>query len=150
MKQENVKSPSKAPQRDEDRWIDVHDDELMIELGIRPPHAALRDKSVWTKTPYEKRILRSERCKHKERIHFHSVPRKSIPVKAKLIIYLKKNKKFPHTTYSTECMQHEIGDILFNYYSRNRKTGYNECLVTKYVYNGKTYAPNERPFWPGT
>ena len=147
---ENVKSPSKAPQRENSSWVDVHDDELMIELGIRPSHATPRDKSVWTKTPYEKRVLRSERGKHKERIHFHSVPRKSIPVKAKLIIYLKKNKKFPYTTYSTECMQHAIENILLNYYSKNRKTGCNECLVTKYVYNGKTYAPNERPFWPGT
>ena len=147
---ENVKSPSKAPQRENSSWVDVHDDELMIELGIRPSHVAPRDKSVWTKTPYEKRVLRLERGKHKERIHFHSVPRKSIPVKAKLIIYLKKNNKFPYTTYSTECMQHEIENILLNYYSKNRKTGYNECLVTKYVYNGKTYAPDERPFWPGT
>lgn len=149
MKQENTKSPSKAPQREEDRWVDVHDDELMIELGIRPPHAAPRDKNVWTRTPHEKKVLRSERCKHKERIHFHNVPRKSIPVKARLIIYLKNNKKFPNTTYSTECLQHEIGDILFKYYAKNRKTGYTECLVTKYIYNGKTYAPNERPFWPG-
>ena len=109
MKQENVKSPSKAPQRDEDRWIDVHDDELMIELGIRPPHAALRDKSVWTKTLYEKRVLRSERCKHKERIHFHSVPRKSIQVRAKLIIYLKKNKKFQKEQLSQEGYE-EITD----------------------------------------
>lgn len=128
-------------------WIDVHDDELMIKLGIRPPHAAPRDKSVWTRTQYEKKILKSERCKHKGDSHFHSVPQKSIPVRARLIIYLKKNKKFPHTTYSTECMQHEIGNILPNYYMENYKTKCNECLIAKYVYNGKTYAPDERPFW---
>lgn len=148
MKQANVTSPNKAIQCEEDHWIDVHNDELMIELGIRPPHATPRDKSVWTKTPYEKKVLKAERCKHKGRIYFHSVPKKSIPVKSQLIIYVKKNKVFPYTTYSTECMQHEIGDILLNYYLYNSKTGRNECLVTKYFYNGKTYSPNERPFWP--
>lgn len=150
MKQENSKSPSKASQREDIQLVNVRDDEQMIELGIRPPHVIPRDKSVWTKTSYEKKSLKIERNKHKERIHFHSVPRKSIPVRAKLIIYLKKNKNFPYTIYSTECMQHEIGDILFNYYLKNHKTGCNECLITKYVYNGKTYDPNERPFWPGT
>ena len=147
MKQENVKSPSKAPRSEEDLWVDVHDDELMIELGIRPPHLVPRDPSVWTKTPYEKKLLKSLRRIHKGRIYFHSVPRKSIPVRAKLIIQLKKNKKFPHTTYSTECWQHEIGDILFRYYQTNKKTGFSESLVSKYIYNGKTYSPNERPFW---
>lgn len=144
---ESIKNPSRTPQH-EDR-VNVHDDELMIKLGIRPPHVSPKDMSVWTKTPHEKKVLRSERRKHKETIHFHSVPRKSIPVRANLIIYLKKNKKFPNTTYSTECWQHEIGDILLNYYT-STKSGNSESLVTKYVYNGRTYAPNERPFWPGT
>lgn len=147
MKQENIKSPSKASQREEDRWVDVHNDELMILLGIRAPHAISRDSSVWTKTSYEKKVLRVERCKHKGKIYFHNTPRKNIPVRAKLIIYLKKNNKFPYTTYSTKCMQHEIGNILFNYYAKNNKTGSIECLVAKYIYNGKTYTPNERPFW---
>nr|DAT77796.1 MAG TPA: hypothetical protein [Caudoviricetes sp.] len=149
MKKENVQSPSKAPQRDEDRWVDVHDDALMIELGIRPAALTPRDKSVWTKTPYEQRLLKSLRRSSRERIHFHTVPEKSIPVRAKLIIQLKKNDKFPKTTYSTECWQHEIRSILLNYYQRNKKTGINECLVSKYTYNGKTYGPNEKPFWPG-
>lgn len=147
MKQENTKSPFKAPQREEDRRVDVHNDKLMVELGIRPPHITPRDKSMWTKTPYERKILRLERHKYKGDFHFHSIPQKNIPVRAKLVIYLKKNKKFPNTTYSTECWQHEIGDILLNYYSKNRKTERNECLVAKYVYNGKTYSPDERPFW---
>lgn len=149
MKKENIKNSSKISQQEEDRRIDVHNDELMVELGIRSPHIIPRDKTVWTKTAYEKRLLRIERCKHKEKIHFHNSPCKSIPVKAKLIIYLKKNKKFFNTTYSTECWQHEIGNILLNYYVDNQKTGHNECLVLKYVYNGKTYDPDKRPFWPG-
>ena len=149
MKKENVKSPSKASQSEEDRWVDVHNDEQMIELGIRPPHLAPRDKSVWTKTQYEKKVLKSLRNIHKGQIHFYTVPKRSIPVRAKLIIQLKKNKKFSNTTYSTECWQHEIGNILLKYYSKNSKTGYNECLVSKYIYNEKTYDPEERPFWFG-
>ena len=147
MKKENTKSPSKAPRSEEDLWVDVRDRELMIKLGIHPPYATPRDPSVWTKTPNEKRLLRSLRKSVKGRIHFGTPPRKHIPVRAKLIIQLKKNKKFPYTTYSTECWQHEIGDILLNYYQTNKKTGFSECLVSKYVYNGKTYSPNERPFW---
>lgn len=149
MKKENIQSPSKASQRDEDRWVDVHNDALMVELGIRPAMLSPRDKTVWTKTPNERRLLKSLRRSGKGRIHFHSVPEKSIPVRTKLIIQLVKNDKFPKTTYSTECWQHEIKNILLQYYKRNKKTGVNECLVSKYTYNGKTYAPNERPFWPG-
>lgn len=147
MKKENIKSPSKAPRSEEDLWVNVRDDELMIALGIRPPHLIPRDPSVWTKTPREKKLLKSLRKIHKGRIYFHSIPRKSIPVRAKLIVQLKKNKKFPYTTYSTECWQHEIGDILFRYYQTNKNTGFSESLVSKYIYNGKTYSPNERPFW---
>ena len=156
----NVKSPSKAPEVlksnimktgnvESPEWVNVHDDELMVELGIRLPNLAPKDPSVWTKTPHEKKMLKSLRRTHKGRIHFYSVPRKSIPVRAKLIVQLKKNKNFPNTTYSTECWQHEIEDILLNYYAKNSKTGYNECLVSKYIYNGKTYVPSESPFWPG-
>ena len=112
MKKENIQSPSKASQRDEDRWVDVHNDTLMVELGIRPAMLSPRDKTVWTKTPNERRLLKSLRRSGKGRIHFHSVPEKSIPVRTKLIIQLVKNDKFPKTTYSTECWQHEIKNSL--------------------------------------
>ena len=148
MKKENIQSPSKAPQRDEDLWVDVHDDALMVELGIRPAVLTPRDKTVWTNTPYELRLLKSLRRGSKGRIHFHTIPERSIPVRAKLIVYLKKNNKFPKTTYSTTCWQNEVGSILLNYYQKNKKTGYNECLIAKYSYNGKMYEPEERPYWP--
>ena len=51
MKQEKIKRPTKAPQNDEDFWVDVRDDAQMVELGIRPPLLEPRDPSVWTKTP---------------------------------------------------------------------------------------------------
>lgn len=149
MKKENVKSPSKASQGEEDPWVNVHDDALMVKLGLRSPMLEPRDKSVWSKTPNERRLLKTLRRSSKEIIHFHTIPRKSIPVRARLIIQLKKNNKFSKTTYSTECWQHEIDNILLNYYQRNKKNGMNECLIDHYKYNGKTYDPNERPFWPG-
>lgn len=146
-KQSNIKSPSKAPQNLEDSWVDVHDSSLMIELGIHYPYAVPRDPSVWTKTNEEREELKSLRCRHKGRIHFYTAPvNKSIPVKAKLIIYLKKNKKFPNTTYSTTCWQNEIGNIL-GMYCHDNKAGYSESVVQKYTYNGKEYKPGERPFW---
>lgn len=149
MKKENVKRPYKAAQSDEDLWVDVHDDVLMVELGIRPPSVAPKDPSVWTKTPYERRILKTLRHSCKDDMRFHSSQPKHIPVRAKLIIQLKSNKKFPKSTYSTECWMHEIGSILSKYYQRDKKTGLSEYLVVKYSYNGRTYKPTERPFWPG-
>ncbi len=143
MKQEKTKSTHRK-----DSWVDVHDDALMVELGIRQPNATPRDKTVWTKTPNEKRILRNMRNSvRKEKIHFYTVPNKSIPVWDKLIIYLKKNKTFPNTTYSTKCWMHEIGDILSMYNQYNKKTDFYDNLVVKYSYNGKTYKPEERPYW---
>ena len=127
-------------------FVNVYDDELMVKLGIRPPMVAPRDKSVWTKTQFEQKTLKSLR-RNRRHIHFHTVPEKSIPVRAKLIIYLKKNDKFPKTTYSTMCWQNEINSILLNYYQKNKKTGFNECLILKYSYNGKTYSPEQRPYW---
>lgn len=119
MKKE--KNINNVTQNDEDFWVDVHDDEQMVELGIRPPSVAPRDPSVWTKTPYEKRILKSLRRMHKGRMYFHSSPTKHIPVRARLIVQLKRNKKFPKSTYSSECNMHEIGNILSKYYQWNKR-----------------------------
>lgn len=141
MKQRNLS-------RQED-WVDVYDDDLMISLGIHPSNAIPRDLTVWTKSKNEKDILRSLRCSFKHKMYCNSTPQKVIPVKAKLIVQLKKNKKFPHTTYSIDCWMHEINNHLLRFYQQNNKTGYNECLILKYVYNGKTYKPEERPFWFG-
>lgn len=130
----------------EEKRLNLYDDDLMVSLGIRLPLVQPRDKNVWTKTASEKAILAIERNKFRGRTHFNTPPIKNIPVRAKLIIQLKKNKKFPNTTYSTECWQHEIGDILSKYCQVN-KSGFSENLVLKYTYNGQTYKPNERPFW---
>ena len=146
MKQENSKSPkNKAIQGKDDRWIDVHNDDVMREMGfLRPFIQSPRDKSVWTKNPHEKHILGLVRNQVKLEMRPYSIPVKHVPVYTKLIIYLKKNKKFSKTTYSIECWQHEIGNILNKYVGKNRD-GYAESLISKYVFNGKTYRPNERP-----
>lgn len=120
-------------------WIDINDDDLMVKLGLRLPLLEFRGSS--TKTSQERKALRSVKRMFKKKMHFHMVPQKTIPVQAKLIVYLKKNKKFPHTTYSFNCWMHQIGNIIGLFYNKEIN------LVDKYIYNGKTYGPNERPFW---
>lgn len=150
MKKENTKSPNKAVQQEEDRWIDVHNDDVMREMGFfRPFNQTPRDESVWTKTPYERRILQSVKHTYgkKEDMHFHSIPAKFIKVRGKLIIQLKKNKVFPKTTYSIECWQSDIPNILSKYTITNNKLKITESIVAKYTWHGKTYYPGELPFW---
>lgn len=127
----------------ESTWINVHDDELMIKIGIRPRHATSRDLSIWTKTPKEKKILKSLRGGKK--MHFGIAYRKSTPIYDRMIIYLKNNKKFPNTTYSIVCGLHQIGDVINHFYEIKNKIPVN--VVSKYTFNGKTYSANERPFW---
>lgn len=149
MKKEITKSPkSKAIQKEKDRWINVHDDNVMREMGfMRPFNQAPRDKSVWQKTPNERRLLRNVKHSEKNRnMHFHTVPTKRATVCAKLIIQLKPNKVFPKSTYSQECLNTRIRDVLGRFQITNPKTEYSQSVVAKYSYNGKTYAPNELPY----
>ena len=147
MKKDNVrKSFVKASTDDRDSWINVHDDDLMVSLGIRPPHLQPRDPSLWQKSSAEKKLLKKLRRKN-VRLSTGCSPSKVIPVKAKLIIYLKKNKTFPKSTYSSLCWQHNIPRVLSRYALVNRKTGVATNLVSKYYYNGKTYKYGTFPFW---
>ena len=43
---------------DEDRWVDVHNHELMVFLGCRQPFYKGRTSSVWEKTDAEKKLLK--------------------------------------------------------------------------------------------
>lgn len=148
MKKENSKSPKKgSPVKEEDLWINVHDDDVMREHGLlRSYNQSLRDQSVWVKNSNERRILKKLRHSFKGNSHFHTIPRKIIRFRSKLIIYLCKNNRFSKTTYSTECFQHEIPEILAKYKVTNRKTGHTKSVVKKYYWNGKTYEPNDLPF----
>jgi hypothetical protein len=150
MSKNKKQSPNKAVQSREKGWIDIKNDELMVEEGLRQPKLEPRDESVWTKTPNEKRILRSVRVKSGLRTSI--VPTKSIPVRDKLVIYLEKNNVYPKTTISTECWQHEISNIISNYTIIDRKNSKKDRtvyknIVLKYSWNGKTYRNNELPVW---
>lgn len=145
MKKENSK-PSKK--KEEDRWINVHDDDVMRAMGFTRPHIqSPRDPSVWTKSSYEKKLLKKVRntCKNKD-MHFHTAPFKTIPVKGKLIVNLHKNKVFGKTTYSFECMQHNIPAILAEFGVKTR-SGLIEVQVRSYYWNGRTYTADNLPVW---
>lgn len=147
MKEKTTKSPkNKAVQDQNDRWIDVHDDAVMREMGFSRFDRTPRDKSVWTKTPNERRLLKATRHTCKGDMHFHAAPAKRGTVRAKLIVQLKSNKYFSKSTYSYMCLNTVIDDILGKFRVNNPKTGYSESIVAKYSYNGKTYALEERPY----
>ncbi len=140
MKKEIVKK------KIEERWIDVHSDSECAKYGIyRARVMEPRDESVWSKTPHERHILHTL-GKLKGDNHFHTVPKKIIPVRDKLIIYIKPNKKFNKTTYSRKCWQHEIPELLSKYVRYVKDKG-NQSLVLKYSFNGITYDSKEVPFW---
>lgn len=122
-------------------WVDVHNDELMIKLGIRNPNVEPRDPSVWTKTPKEKKILRKLRNIHKR-----------TPLGAKrsnnnhgvLLVYIKPDinnaikvingvpdKGTIKTTFSFICNKYNIKDII-----NDMKNKYS---VVKYRWNGSDY-----------
>jgi hypothetical protein len=125
-------------QKTEEARINVHDDVLMTEtLAIRPPHLKGRDKSLWTKTEFERNAL--DKAKHRVKkydMHFHTKPYEIIPVVAKLVVYLRKSNR-GKSTFSFECKQSSVKNILLKF----GKT------LLKYSYNGKTYQPDELPFW---
>lgn len=137
MKKETAKN--KKVQKEENRWINVHDDKVMNEMGlIRYLAQVSRDPSVWSKTSYEKRILKTvKQSTRKEDMHFYNVPAKRSIVRAKLIVQLKRNKVFPKTTYSFICGNEEVSNILNNFKILNRKTQQPESIVLKYSYNGR-------------
>lgn len=128
MKKENS---SKVSQKEENRWIDVHNDRVVNEMGLmRPLLREPRDISVWSKTPNEHRILRNVKYQNvHSNMHFGSVPTKRSTVTAKLIVYLKPNKTFPKSTYSFSCTDTSVNNILSKF----------ESAVSKYSYNGRIY-----------
>lgn len=148
MKKETTKSPKNKAIQKEDRWIDVHNDNVMREMGfMRPFNQTPRDKSVWQKTPNERRLLRNVKHSVRNRdMHFHTAPAKRATVRTKLIIHLKSNKVFPKSTYSQECLNTHISDALGRFQVTNPKTGNSKSIVAKYSYNGRTYALNEIPY----
>lgn len=131
-----------SSQKQNGQWVNVYDDDSIRNAGVlRPYKQSNRDKDVWTKTPSEKRFLKSIK-RFNEDGHFHNKPIKYAPLFSKLIIYLKKNKHFPKSTYSTKCWLNDIPYIIGKYNLKDNKP-----IVLKYSFNGKTYSPSEIPFW---
>lgn len=116
----------------------INDDAWMVAEGLRSPMRQPRDPSVWSKTPTEREQVR--KLRHiKYRITRGSVgTRKHIPVYLKLIVQVRGLEK---TTFSLECWQADIPSVLGRFRERGGE-------IIKYQWNGKTYAPNEVPFWP--
>lgn len=152
MKQEKVKSPKIGTPDTEDIRIDIHNDDEMRANGLwRPFNATPRDPSVWTKTKKEKEAVKSMRAQWKNRGHFPYLGKKRTNIRAKLVVYLSKDKNkykgFDKSTISTECYLHNIDNVLSKYIVWNKRFRCPENLVLKYSFNGRTYSPNERPFW---
>lgn len=122
-----MKSNSEKP-------VDVHNENEMIEAGLRLYHSLTeKDNTVWNKTKQERKQL--NRVKHGAKVSKKSVPpRKVSYLRDKLIIYLNKNKDFDKSTYSTMCWKHEIPFIISSF--TNNK---GHSLVKKYYFNGRTY-----------
>lgn len=94
-------------------------------------------------TEKERKLLK--KMKHsikKGNGHFYSFKTPYSPVKAKIIVQLRKNETFPFTTYSKLCWQDRIDDYLDTFCSD--KTG--KSLVAKYQYNNKWYEADQRPY----
>lgn len=141
-------------------WVDVHNDAQMVSLGIRCKLAEPRDPSVWTKTKSEKKSAKWARRQLKHAFDHASwpAPFRPIEIPGKLIIRIKKTSKFSKvmsngvkfykTTFSHECKQSDIPEILSKYMIRG-KNKQDITLVQWYKWNGKTYSADELPFWYG-
>ena len=130
-------------------WVNVHDDALMISLGLRLPKRVPRDPSVWTKTPKEKAVLKKYKDQDTTTFVCKGVAKfKPIPVYDKCILQLKKSDKYtvfdntlgrrvPQTVISIQCSQSDIPNLIAKY----------KDVLVKYHWNGRDYLPNQIPYW---
>lgn len=141
---------------DEDRWIDVHNHDLMVGLGMRQPLYRGRSLSVWEKTPEERKQLEQLKARCTTilpRQWPYTKTRK--PFYAKLIVKVRPTNKYKFvdkhgntqkkTTFSHKsvCVS-DITSILSKYYVWKDKA--RQSIVISYNWNGKEYAPNELPY----
>ena len=140
---------------DEERWVDVHNHELMVFLGCRPPFYEGRDPKVWEKTEAEKKLLKQMKARCTTILPNgwpYTEPRSQFSFD--LIVRIRPSNKFKFTdkhgnvqkkTYFSHkniCLN-DIPNILGKYYVWKDKA--RQSLVISYTWNGKTYAPNELP-----
>lgn len=130
-------------------WVDVHDDALMVELGIHLPNVKPIDPAIFSKTDAEKELLAKYRKMFKGKMTGNNISNKNIPIYGKLIITIVPDKEFMmvnknketvcKTTWSYQCGQADIPRILSKF----------GPLVVKYSWLGKEYDRKKLPFWYG-
>lgn len=140
---------------DEERWIDVHDHDLMVALGMQQPYYEGRDPKVWEKTEKERELLKQmkARCTTILPRQWPYIEARS-PFSAKLIVRIRPSNKFKfkdrhgieqkktYFSHKNVC-ESDISNILAKYYVWKDKA--RQSLVISYEWNGKTYSPNELP-----
>jgi hypothetical protein len=141
---------------DEDRWVDVHNHELMVYLGIHKPYYVGRDPKVWTKTDAERKQLAQlkARCttilpsgwpgdKPRSKFSFDLIVRVRPSNKYKFVDKHGNTQKKTYFSHKNVCLT-DIPNILAKYYVWKKDEG-RQSLVISYTWNGKTYSPNELP-----
>lgn len=116
--------------------VDVKDQQMMIDLGLHPNYRVIYDFSKTSKEKADLAKLRRRMGKGFYNQKWAARNKPFIPVYGKLIIYV-----YGENTKSIQCGQADIPDILV----RIRKDPSKKIL--KYQWNGRTYQPNEIPFW---
>lgn len=134
----NIKIKAKKDSKKENKIkpIDPHNQEWMVVEGIFPPALVLPD---FSKTNFEKMELVKARRKsgrgfYNQKWSSHTKP--YIPVYGNLIIYA-----YKEPTKSVYCNQADIPEVLWRIKKDPKRK------VVKYSWLGKTYQPNELPFW---
>lgn len=148
-------SKKTLPIVEEVEWIDVHDHDLMVSLGMRQPLYEGRDPKVWEKTKKEKEMLKAmkARCTTILPRQWPYAPSRS-PFFSKLIVRIRPSNKFKFTdkhgneqkkTYFSHknVCESDIPYILAKYYVFKDKA--HQSLVISYTWNGKTYSFGELP-----
>lgn len=128
--------------KNNDGWVDIRDEKLMINLGIHPRNYITPD---FSKTQKEKNALR--KAKHScNKTSYHGggvYTEASFPLYDKIIVYLKRNDNFKHQIYSNKIWMNQISSHIQKYVTKKGKN-----LVKYYIWNCKKYMPNELPVNP--
>ena len=131
--------------------VNCNDEKEMESLGYRHPLVP-RDQTVWTKTEFEKKLLKKmkRRFKNYEFSSNWGYTKLHIPCYDKLIVQIYKNPDFlkrngfpvSHTTFKFFCGQSDISYILSKFVDES-----GHSFVRWYKFNGKEYKPDELPFY---
>lgn len=125
----------------EEGWINVHDEALMISLGMHPRNWIAPD---FSKTHKEKVALKKARLASDEVSHSSiNFKEASFPLYTKVIVILKKNDNFKERVHSRKLWMYQLANYLSQFCTKKGKS-----VVDHYIYNGKTYYPGELPVNP--